>query len=85
MDIAWTKSSRSFSNGNCAEVAQAGAQVLVRDSTDPDGPVLALTRDEWNAFLGGAKNGEFDALAGPGRGRLPVTTRSSACPACGAA
>ena len=35
----------------------------MRDSKDPDGPVLAFTRAEWETFLGGAKTGEFDALA----------------------
>jgi hypothetical protein len=35
-------------------------QVQVRDSKDPDGPVLAFTRREWEAFLAGCKDGEFD-------------------------
>jgi hypothetical protein len=34
--------------------------VLVRDSKDPDGPKLAFTTAEWDAFLAGAKDGEFD-------------------------
>lgn len=37
-----------------------GADVLVRDSKDRTGPVLAFTRDEWRAFLGGVRDGEFD-------------------------
>ncbi|WP_285700374.1 DUF397 domain-containing protein [Actinomadura sp. NBRC 104412] len=43
----WHKSSRSTSSGgNCVELADvAGASVVaVRDSKDPDGPVLLLTR-----------------------------------------
>jgi hypothetical protein len=36
--------------------------VAVRDSKDPDGPVLLYTRAEWRAFLHGAKAGEFDDL-----------------------
>jgi Domain of unknown function (DUF397) len=32
----------------------------VRDSKDPAGGVLVFTRAEWLAFLGGAKDGEFD-------------------------
>jgi hypothetical protein len=32
----------------------------VRDSKDPTGPILRFTREEWAAFLGGAKEGEFD-------------------------
>jgi hypothetical protein len=40
----WRKSSYSGSNGgNCVEVAGAPGQVAVRDSKDPEGPVLLLT------------------------------------------
>jgi hypothetical protein len=34
--------------------------VAVRDSKDPAGPVLVFTAPEWDAFVGGAKDGEFD-------------------------
>ncbi|MGH3982427.1 MAG: DUF397 domain-containing protein [Pseudonocardiaceae bacterium] len=34
--------------------------VAMRDSKDPDGPVLAFSRAEWRAFLGGIRPGEFD-------------------------
>ncbi|GAA2619876.1 DUF397 domain-containing protein [Actinomadura fulvescens] len=49
MDLSnatWRKASRSGENGgNCVELAEvAGAVVAVRDSKDPDGPVLLLTR-----------------------------------------
>jgi hypothetical protein len=59
----WVKSSLSFANGNCLEVTDlpAGA-VGVRNSSDPDGPVLRFTADEWHAFLGGVRNGEFDGF-----------------------
>jgi hypothetical protein len=57
----WVKSSLSFSNGACAEVADLpGGMVGVRHSKDPSGPVLRFTPAEWHAFLGGAVNGEFD-------------------------
>ena len=60
----WIKSSLSFSNGNCVEVASMSAgEIGVRDSKDPEGPVLRFTPDEWQAFLGGARNGEFDNLS----------------------
>jgi len=57
----WRKSSRSGgNNGACVEVRRHGQEVQVRDSKDPTGPVLRFTREEWAAFLGGAKDGEFD-------------------------
>ncbi|MDR2984927.1 MAG: DUF397 domain-containing protein [Nocardiopsaceae bacterium] len=59
----WIKSSFSFSNGNCVEVAHLpGGHIGVRDSKDPQGPVLRFTPGEWNAFIGGARNGEFDGF-----------------------
>jgi hypothetical protein len=47
----WRTSSHSFANGNCAEVGQDGAAVGVRDSQDPDGPVLTFSGETWGAFL----------------------------------
>jgi hypothetical protein len=52
----WRKSSHSFSNGNCAEVGQDGAVVGVRDSKDPDGPVLVFGPVAWVAFLEGLRS-----------------------------
>ncbi len=60
--LAWRTSTMS-AGGNCVEVAPAGGMVAVRDSKNPAGPVLYYTGDEWRAFLGGAKQGEFDDLA----------------------
>lgn len=60
-DLTWVKSSFSFANGNCVEVASLpGGGTGVRDSKDTDGPVLRFTPGEWAAFLDGAKAGEFD-------------------------
>jgi len=61
---AWIKSSLSLANGNCVEVAGLdGDRIGVRNSRDITGPVLRFTPDEWRAFLGGVRNGEFDAFA----------------------
>jgi hypothetical protein len=55
------KSSLSFSNSNCVEVASLGdGWVGVRHSKHPEAAVLRFTPDEWEAFLGGARLGEFD-------------------------
>lgn len=57
----WVKSTLSFANGNCVEVSdQPGGAIGVRNSRDREGPVLRFTPDEWQAFLGGVRNGEFD-------------------------
>ena len=55
----WIKSGRSGNGGNCVEVALLGDGVAVRDSKDPDGPVLRFTRAEWAAFTDGVRAGEF--------------------------
>jgi hypothetical protein len=61
--LNWVKSSLSFSNGNCVEVASLpDGGVGVRNSRDPSGPVLQFTPDEWHAFIGGALKGEFDSF-----------------------
>jgi hypothetical protein len=63
MDTTWTKSSLSFANGNCVEAARLpDGGIGVRDSKDSGGPVLRFTPDEWNAFLAGVRNAEFDSL-----------------------
>jgi DNA-binding transcriptional regulator YdaS (Cro superfamily) len=57
----WHKGTRSSANGACVEVARSrSGTVAVRDSKDPDGPKLAFTADEWEAFAAGVRDGEFD-------------------------
>ena len=61
----WVKSSQSYANGNCVEVASfPGSAVGVRDSRKAAGPVLRFTAGEWHAFLGSVRNGEFDGAGG---------------------
>lgn len=56
----WRKSRRSGLDG-CVEVAFIeGTRVAVRDSKDPAGPVLTFGRAEWEAFVGGVRDGQFD-------------------------
>jgi hypothetical protein len=63
--VRWIKSSLSFSNGNCVQVASLpGGHIGVRDSKNPHGPVLQFTPAEWRAFLAGTRRGEFST---PGR------------------
>ena len=60
----WQKSRRSNPSGNCVEVAELadGTGVAVRNSRDPDGPVLIYTRAEIEAFILGVQDGDFDHL-----------------------
>ena len=61
---SWRKSTFSNPSGNCVEFAEAANNlVAMRNSRFPDGGVLFYTRPEIEAFLSGAKAGEFDDLA----------------------
>jgi hypothetical protein len=59
---AWRKARRSIANGECVEVAPVAdaGNVAVRDSTDPDGPILQYSVVSWRTFLTTAKSGTFD-------------------------
>jgi hypothetical protein len=37
-------------------------QIAVRNAADPGGPVLIYTKAEIEALIGGAQDGDFDAL-----------------------
>jgi hypothetical protein len=41
--------------------------VLVRVAGDEAGRVLVFDRNEWECFIDGARNGEFDDVAGSTR------------------
>lgn len=63
--VVWKKSARSNPSGNCVEVAALpGGGYAVRNSRFPEGPALIYTRDEMVAFIGGAKDGDFDRMIG---------------------
>jgi hypothetical protein len=60
--VAWRISSMCDA-GTCVGVARQGDFVVIGNTSNPDGPVPKFTLEEWNAFLAGAKLGEFDDLA----------------------
>ena len=61
--VAWRKSGRSNSTGNCVEFASVGGhRVAVRDSKDPHGPALLFGRADVADLVSGLKAGRYDHL-----------------------
>jgi Domain of unknown function (DUF397) len=60
-ELAWHRGT-PCDGGACLEAAVLDKAVLLRSSRSPEGATLALSRDEWDAFLVAAKAGHFDAL-----------------------
>ena len=59
-DLSWIKASASDAQRECVQVAgMPSGNVALRNSRDP-GVVMVYTPGEWDAFLKGAKAGEFD-------------------------
>jgi hypothetical protein len=63
----WQKSSKSGAAGHCVEAAfnasagDGGAgRIFVRNSKNPFAGIADFSREEWEAFIGGVKDGEFD-------------------------
>lgn len=54
----WIKSTKCGENA-CVEVFFGPDGISVRNSQIP-GERVWFTNDEWEAFIGGVKNGEFD-------------------------
>ena len=48
--VNWRKSTYRLSNGNCVEVGTGQALVAIRDSRDPDGPVIDVSPRVWTDF-----------------------------------
>jgi hypothetical protein len=63
----WVRAHASFAKstfsegGDCVEVARTEL-IGVRNSHDPDGPVLLLTRSGWAAFASGMMAGDFERI-----------------------
>lgn len=54
------KSSHCGADGNCVQVALRRGGIVVGDTKHPAGAMLAFNENEWNAFVRGVKDGEFD-------------------------
>jgi hypothetical protein len=59
-NLEWRKARRSANNGACVELAPAAGQILIRDSKDRSGPVIAYSEYSWRRFIAVAKTGSFD-------------------------
>jgi hypothetical protein len=59
-NLNWKTSTRSGGSGNCVEVALTDAAIYVRDTKDRNKDPHVYTPNEWDAFIGGVKDGEFD-------------------------
>ena len=60
--LSWLRARSSTANGHCVEISSASGNIAIRDSKDPDGPILVCTTSEFRVFLDAARNGEFDTL-----------------------
>jgi hypothetical protein len=56
----WRKSRRSHQDGACVEVATLGHSIAVRDSHNPQGPKLALSRAQWRDLTRRVMAGALD-------------------------
>jgi hypothetical protein len=64
IDLAAQVWQRSRRGDGAIEVAfTANSWVLMRVTGDPEQRVLVFDRHEWECFLDGARNGEFDDAA----------------------
>jgi Domain of unknown function (DUF397) len=57
-DLKWRKAKLSAMDGNCVEFAIK--VIAVRDSGDPNGPILEVPWLVWRSFLTEIKQGKFD-------------------------
>jgi hypothetical protein len=61
-DLNWHKA-RSCEGGQCIIVARDKDSVVFGDSADPGGAAFSYTMTEWQQFVIGVKQGDFDGIA----------------------
>lgn len=60
--VVWKRSSRCGDSVACVVVARAGDHMLIRDSNDPDGPVLDVSCAAWSGFITRIRHGSDPEL-----------------------
>lgn len=50
----------SLTHKCCCVAVRMGDTIEIRDTKNPNSPTLFFNKEEWNAFIGGVKLGEFD-------------------------
>lgn len=73
--VSWRTSSASGANA-CVQVAYVAGRVWVRDSKDPDGPVLKLPHEGWGAFVDVLRYATVGNLVAPTLTILMITSGS---------
>ncbi|NEA29490.1 DUF397 domain-containing protein [Actinomadura bangladeshensis] len=58
--LNWRKATASQGSQGCVELAPLAGSVAVRDSKDPDGPMLLFDRDVWRRLATQVGDGELD-------------------------
>jgi predicted secreted Zn-dependent protease len=59
--LTW-RTALNCDGGSCVEVAADQNVIWIRNSRQPDGPLLQYTPEEWHEFASGIKKGDFDDL-----------------------
>jgi hypothetical protein len=56
------RTAKRCDTGACVEIGTLGEAVHIRNSADQDGMRLTLSHNEWQEFVAGVKDGDFDGL-----------------------
>jgi hypothetical protein len=57
-NLVWRRS-RACSNGACLEFATDGDTIFTRDSKDPSGPMIVVSKPAWHAFVEAVARGQI--------------------------
>jgi len=77
------KSSYSAHDGGCVDtVRDPHGNVVISHSLSPMGMQVAFSRHEWEMFLKGVHDGEFDYESIPVEGTDHIKTAPDSCPSC---